>query len=410
MNDELTNHDPHAETSVLAACLLSKTARDEAKRHIVGGDFFDQRNELIWNAMTTADREGRGVDAVSLLSALQQTSPNAAAMLPNLVTWPAIAENVGDYAEVVRGWAVRRRLYNQATTVHQKALNPNTPVGTLAATIANEFAGIRDSGASSDIESVTLGELLAEVDEAPDWIIPGYLERRDRLMLTGEEGLGKSYLLRQMAVMAAAGLDPFEPDKHITPISTLIVDCENSARQVRRKVRPVVEFARKHGRRGSPDQVNFLASHRMDITTDRDLARIHRELDACQPDLVVIGPLYRLVPRALQTDDEAAPVLAALDTIRDRGISLLIEAHAGHAIGRGGVRDLRPRGSSALLGWPEFGYGMRLVSSGYADLVPWRGDRDERNWPGRVRHDNFGIRWIPVDAEWIPPKENRWTS
>jgi RecA-family ATPase len=41
-------------------------------------------------------------------------------------------------------------------------------------------------------------------------VIPGLLERRDRLMLTGEEGLGKSYLLRQIAVMAAAGLDPFD--------------------------------------------------------------------------------------------------------------------------------------------------------------------------------------------------------
>ena len=73
--------------------------------------------------------------------------------------------------------------------------------------------------------------------------------------------------------------------------------------------------------------------------------------------ILAIGPLSRLVPRALQTDDEAAPVLAALDTIRDRDIALLIEAHAGHTVGKGGQRDLRPRGSSALLGWPGLGVG-----------------------------------------------------
>jgi hypothetical protein len=88
-------------------------------------------------------------------------------------------------------------------------------------------------------------------------------------------------------------------------------------------------------------------------------------------------------------------VLAALDTIRDRGCALMIEAHAGHAIGKGGIRDLRPRGSSSLLGWPEFGYGMRSMgSAGYADLVQWRGPREDRNWPDRLRRGD-GFRWVP---------------
>jgi replicative DNA helicase len=136
----------------------------------------------------------------------------------------------------------------------------------------------------------------------------------------------------------------------------------------------------------------------MDITADRDLARIHHILDAIEPDMLVIGPLYRLVPRALQTDDEAAPVLTALDTIRARGVALLIEAHAGHGIGRHGVRDLRPRGSSALLGWPEFGFGMRGRDDGTCDLVPWRGERDEREWPRHLRQHETTMRWIPAEA------------
>jgi replicative DNA helicase len=402
MSDEI-NFDHHAETSVLAACMMSRTARDEARKHISGKDFFVVAHEAIWDAMGQLDRAGDGVDPAALLSALQR-NPNAAKVLPNLVTWPAFADHVAAYAETVREWATRRRLYNEAIVVQQKALNPDYEASGFAASVATTFASIRDSGLTEDAESITLGELLDTEDDEPDWLIPNLLERRDRLMLTGEEGLGKSYLLRQIAVMGAAGLDPFDPGLRIKPLSVLIVDCENSARQVRRKVRPVVEFARRYGT-GNADQVNLLCSHRVDITSDRDLARIHRELDACQPDLVVIGPLYRLVPRALQTDDEAAPLLAALDTIRDRDIALLIEAHAGHSIGKQGQRDLRPRGSSALLGWPEFGYGMRTVASGYADLVAWRGDRDERNWPDRVRHDDKRIRWVPVDLTDIPNAE-----
>lgn len=390
-------HDKNAELAVLACCLMTRTARDEAKKHLTSRDFYAPQHEAIWDAMAALDRKASEVDATTLMSAL--TGKPEAALLPTLLTYPTVADAVGDHARAVRSWAIRRRLLAEAKKVEQQAMNLSVPVDTIAAKIATGFASVRDAGIVDDVQSITLDELLSEADDVPDWVIPGLLERRDRLMLTGEEGLGKSYMLRQIAVLAAAGLDPFDPSRRITPVRATIIDCENTLRQVRRKVRPVVEFARRHGApNGHP--VNLLCSSRIDITRDKDLARIHYELDATQPDMLIIGPLYRLVPRALQTDDEAAPVLAALDTIRERGICLLIEAHAGHALGKGGHRDLRPRGSSALLGWPEFGYGMRTVAQGYADLVPWRGDRDERDWPSRVRHDNHGVRWVPVEAEW----------
>lgn len=393
-----TNHDANAEAATLAACMMSKPARDRARKQVTGADFYDVRHQRIWEAMSELDRSGEGVDASSLRILLQTQHPTSAELLPGLLTWPVVSEHVETYAKTVREWAVRRRVYAEAVVAQQKALNPEIDALTLASATATAFTRIRDTGDTEDVSAVTIDEMLTAVDEDRDWLVPGLLERRDRLMLTGEEGLGKSHLMRQLAVMAAAGLDPFDSTLRTVPISVLIVDCENSERQVRRAIRPVVEFARKHGC-GLPHRLNVLTMQRMDITSDRSLARLHREMDACQPDLVVIGPLYRLYPRALNTDDEAAPVLTALDTLRDRGAALIIEAHAGHGEGKGKVRDLRPRGSSALMGWPEFGYGLRARADGAADLVPWRGDRDARVWPTQLRHDNAGVRWIP---NWTP--------
>jgi hypothetical protein len=399
-------HDRAAEQATLAASIVSAVARKEAKRHISGDDFYDPINEAVWEAMCDLDRAKTPVDALSVRGALA-SNPRAIERLVQVVTdHLAIAENVGAYAATVREWAMRRRLWREAQIVQQAAMNPAVDATGLASTVAAQFAAVRDAGSNEDTKSITLAEILEAPDDEPDWVVPGLLERRDRLILTGGEGLGKSFLLRQVAIMAASGLDPFDVGARIKPAKVLIVDCENSMRQVKRKARPVVEFGIKHGQ-GNPGHVNLLCTGRIDLLRDKDLAMIHREIDVIQPDIIVIGPIYAMSPKALMTDDDAVPVLAALDTMRETGACLLMEAHAGHAAGPDG-RNFRPRGSAALMGWPEFGYGMKPVAEGYADLVPWRGDRDARRWPTSLRHDNLGIRWVEHDGRGFTSESATW--
>lgn len=393
-------YDKAAEEATLAACLQSPAARKEAKRHISGEDFYHPAHETIWDAMAALDREKRPVDALTLQTAVAGNAAAVEAMV-GIVTNYALPDNVDEYAASVRAWAVRRRLNDEAVRVQQAAMNPEIDVSGLASSVAHRFAQVRDSGQVEDAKSITLDELLASPDDEPDWVIPGLLERRDRFMLTGGEGLGKSFLLRQIAIMAAGAMDPFDLTR-IEPAKVLIVDCENSQLQVKRKSRAVVDYVKRYGA-GSPGQVNLLCMGRIDLLRDKDLAAIHREIDAVQPTIIVIGPIYAMSPKALMTDDDAVPVLAALDTMRECGAALLMEAHAGHATGVDG-RNFRPRGSAALMGWPEFGYGLKPIAQGYADLVPWRGDRDERRWPERLKHDGAGIRWVEHLAapDWSP--------
>lgn len=376
------------EQAVLAACLVSKTARDETRKTLAREDFYYGQHTAIWDAMNRLDRHGKTVDALTV-TALLDSGSLAHQLMPQLVTMLAHPDGVPDYAAVVRAWAVKRRLQDEATRVAHQALSPDLNADGFAATVASKFAAIRDAGlAAEDVDALTLDELLDMPEEPYDWIIPGLLERGDRFMLTGEEGLGKSSLLRQIAVLAAGGVHPFLTSTRIKPIKALVYDAENSRRQFVRKTRDLRDYTCAHGENPGP-RVMVQNVGRIDITRDKDLAKIHSICDAMQPDVLVIGPLYRLIPRAVNTDDEATPLLAALDTLKDRGIALLIEAHAGKSVvENGGGRNMAPRGSSALLGWPEFGYGMRRVdaaSTHYCDLVPWRGARDERAWPGRMK-------------------------
>ncbi len=379
--EELIVGNREAEIAVLGGCFMSAIVRKKVRGIITGGDFYWPAHETIWAAMERLEHHSKAIGAPSLIE-LIKADRAAMAIMPELVTKYATHEEAESYASIIRGLAIKRRTTSELVGALQAARNPSANAEGFLASLVTKFTQLRDSGSNPQIDALTLRELLDAEDEPYDWLIPGVLERGDRLILTGEEGMGKSVFLRQIAVCAAAGLHPFGRGT-VTPMKALIIDAENSERQVRRSMRGLAAAVGARGQRDPRDYVMIECTGRMDITKDMVLSRIHQTIDAQQPDVIVIGPMYRLTPRAIQTDDEAAPVLAALDTIKDRGISLLIEAHAGHSNGASGTRNMRPRGSSALLGWPEFGYGLKADPEvrGQYRLERWRGDRDEREWP-----------------------------
>lgn len=236
-----------------------------------------------------------------------------------------------------------------------------------------------------------LWEFVHAADEEYDWIVPGVLERADRLILTGFEGLGKSMLLRQMAVMIAAGLHPFDWDRHdqCKPLKVLFIDCENSVRQSRRKFRRLAE-ASIHYRSRVPDGALRLI-HRpegIDLTTDEWSTWLLERVTAHRPDVLFVGPFYRLHNANMNEELPARKVATVLDQVRTTvDCALVTEAHAGHG-DQGASRSTRPAGSSLLLRWPEFGLGLRphgeASPSGRPETVevnPWRGGRDDREWP-----------------------------
>lgn len=233
----------------------------------------------------------------------------------------------------------------------------------------------------------SLGEIQAAEEQMRDWIIPDLLERYERLVMTGAEGGGKSHWMRQVIITAAAGVHPFHRNQQINPVRVLAIDAENTELQWQRNTKYITNLVQHLGQVDPRDRIMVQAGYRLDFTQQSHIAKVHSWIDQYKPDLVYLGPLYKLMPKEVTTDTEAAPLLAALDGIRERGVAMLMEAHAGKSKGDHGERDLAPRGSSALLGWPEFGYGLRPSSSDpdMAVLVPWRGDREQRAWPKLLR-------------------------
>lgn len=257
-----------------------------------------------------------------------------------------------------------------------------------------------DTATPTSPAHVELDALLAEQDEGYDWLIPGLLETGDRLILTGLEGRGKSTLLRQIAVQVTSGLHPFTGGP-ITPLTVTYVDLENSRRQVRRKVAALREVA---GERYDGRLHFVFRPEGLNLASGVDFAWLDDQLAATQPDLCVIGPLYKCMAGDPTQEVTAMAVAARLDELRVRyNCALLVEAHSPYADGGKSKRPTRPYGASLWSRWPEFG--IHLAPDG--ELEHWRGPRDERTWPASLRRGE-PWPWMPageVEAEaWDGPR------
>lgn len=307
---------------------------------------------------------------------------------------------VDELATIVR----RRQSWRVTTRATQWLENMTTdPLETIRETVA-VLQGIVDHAEadSEDSTTPTLREFLAVEDEPYDWVIPGMIERGERMILTGPEGVGKSELFRMIGVCAAAGWHPFR-SRPIEPQRVLFIDCENSATQIRRAMSRLVGSMRRTGN-GSPEDNVYIESfpEGFDLQDPRDEARFVRIVANVQPAMLMSGSLYRLHTADPSDEQAARKVTRVIDRCRSAAnCAVILEAHTGVGAGPEGSRQVRPIGSSLWLRWPEFGYGLRPTKeytdqNRLCDFVAFRGDRDRRAWPQRLKAEEHGgpLPWI----------------
>lgn len=380
-----------AERNLLASIMAMPRLWRMTEGLVNRGDFSDDRLGIIYEQAGHLIGRGESFGVVEVVAKLPEWGVRGldAAELFAWETPETYVHGISEYARAVRSEAVRRT----AVEVGQYLVGESRDHGVDAAEVLTKARGMLDTaidGASTgQLAPKSLGEILDGTDSY-DWVIPGLLERQDRLILTGAEGAGKTTLARQICVMAAAGLHPLRREVDVStgrksaqliqPARVLVVDAENTEKQWRRATRHTARIAAEDGALDPKDELMVVAGHRIDVTRGSHLGEIHRMVDHYKPDLLYIGPLYKITHGAIMTDDDAAPLLVALDSLRERGLTLMMEAHASKGDGHG-TRDLRPRGSAALMGWPEFGLGLHPQDERTVELKRWRGDRDERGWP-----------------------------
>jgi hypothetical protein len=243
----------------------------------------------------------------------------------------------------------------------------------LEQVLADTEHGALDDDGRHDLPD--LDELLAEPDPDYDFVVDGLLERGDRVIFTGPEGGGKSTLLRQMLLQLACGLHPFTLAR-IEPVAVMLIDAENSRRQTRRKLRDLRDIA---GDAYEPGMCRLhIVGHPLELARPEIYADVAAKVAQYRPQVIALGPLYKLGAADPTKEEPARDLAGALDHLRAiSGAALLIEAHTPYAESAKAKRPRRPYGASLWSRWPEFG----IYLSPEGDVEHWRGQRDERSWP-----------------------------
>lgn len=381
----LMPHDLAAETALLGWCLLSPLDAHRVLDRLSPDECYRPAHQEAFELL-----RGGHVPEAELIARTDLTALDVNAAIKAA----PYAHEVDRLVDWVAELATRRRLIVAADETVRAARD-------LSADVAQASRALQAVTDDLDVAAgsvVTYGEFMAVDDGAPDWVIPNLLERSDRLLLTAAEGVGKSVMLRQIAVASAAGLHPWRLSR-MTPLRVLLVDVENKDRQIRR------HFAQldRAVNRDAPgwDQTNLAIAVKvggLDLLRSSDRRWLSEHIAGHRPDLLVIGPLYQLHGAAPRGDvggeNHARELARTLDRLRERfGCALVMETHAPHGSVNAVSRDLRPFGSSVWLRWPEFGVGLqrnRELGERAYELKPWRGPRDTRDWPIKFEQ---GMNW-----------------
>ena len=425
-------YDSSAEATVLAAALAQKDLIGHIAK-LDPGVFFIPIHQMIHSALLACFRSGDPRDHNTVARrAVQEavTDTQARAVTQAIIGMMGKGEDyaVGFYLDRLQS------LYSARQTVEaaQRLIDAATEAATLddaellSASIeraGDDLASVHTSTeVTADDLPMSLEELLGKKFDH-DWLVPDLFERTDRLILTGFEGTGKSYLVAQMVMAIAAGLHPFLGCQMTDHNQVLVIDAENSERQTGRRYRMIRDritalCERQHV--DVPDwgkMVRFvIRPEGIALNDPRTVKRIERAIAATQPKFVAMGPLYRL-HRLDTRDEQAAKELTdVIDRLRVKyGFAIVCEAHVAHGQA-GAQRLLRPTGSSLFLRWPEFGIGLRPAPNTEGDqhpsvvnLATWRGGREERMWPTALQHgiSDSQLPWSCADPDYYQQARER---
>ena len=313
------------------------------------------------------------------------------------------------YAELIQEESNRRNLTTALTSalnsVKERDSSPETVLEDLTNTL-----GALATPVDSEEDTLTLTEILDTADDDDKWAFPKLLKENERLMITGNEGGGKSAFVYQMMTGAAFGYDTLHLEL-TEPKRVMFIDVENNELQTKRNVQNIVPTLRDRRPDVEPEW-RWFRQRVINLLNPRERNNLIARVRHYSPDILYLGTVYKLTDTEDNVHQQATAIRTVGDKIRSHvKCAMVVEHHSGHGFNND-RNNGRPEGSSQFMRWPDAGYSLSRVQteSPAQRLVrvrPWRGDRfSGREWPVALRSGGL-FPWSPImQDEW----EARWSA
>jgi len=399
------------EMSVLGCAMEDPEGRGSALFDRVDVDSFGGRTHHIAAALYRMIKNKQAITPELVMQHLHKQGRlrhDTPSLLADMVA-QAFDAHFDHYLQALTDVYLSREVMKLGNRITELAVEQDP--GSVMNFISENLVRLRDEADTRpEREPETLLDLLAMQDLEDEWHIPGLLPTSDRLLITANEGGGKSVLLRQIALSYALGLHPFEPTVTQDPGIALLIDAENSRRQVVRGLKNQYAYAMQYQVTGKPE--NLVVESRqggMDLCEPGDQAWLLRLVRKTNAKVLCLGPLYRMAGGDINDEATVRCWQRVLEPLLEEGVSIVMEHHAGNGTDGGNKRALRPIGSSVIRRWFSQGVGLRIneceahevlycrVCKRTAGVEMWRGSRDETHWPRHLRSP--GTAWWLSDDD-----------
>jgi hypothetical protein len=201
-------------------------------------------------------------------------------------------------------------------------------------------------------------------DLAPvDWLVTDLIANQDRVVLYGEPGAMKSWLLLHLAVHIAAGQKWLGQFDIPTAKEVLYIDEEMNARTLRRRIRELVMGA-DLGANDLPLRLLSLHGVRFDEKGAQTLLD-GLAASGFNPDVIIVETLRRVMEGSENDAEDVAAFWRNLEQLRKAGKTIIISHHMRKPSYRG-INDpqYRASGSTDILAGTDTAIAIAKVNKG----------------------------------------------
>jgi KaiC/GvpD/RAD55 family RecA-like ATPase len=188
----------------------------------------------------------------------------------------------------------------------------------------------KDSLPDGTEESVALSSFMNSEEDGLKWYVENVFPEQGVLILGGMQGIGKTWLMLDLAIEMARGGGSWLGKFPVNSTSVLYVDEESSSRLLRHRLKKLLT---EKGLKASNLQLTLSVGNNLNFSSEQSVEKFKRLLDKIRPSVVFVDSLVRVHKGNENSSTEMAQVFNTVKRIiREYNCSFFFADHENKGV------------------------------------------------------------------------------